>query len=389
MKLRNVWLFTIFSALTTVAPVAAQVTPADSAAVLLGVARSLRAEGRTALANSLLTLIIERYAATPAATEAQQLREGLRNVQDERSGRTELLVWSTSYGLMLGALTPVAFEADSEEAVGFGLLVGGPIGYAAGRAMLGERDLSEGQARAISFGSFWGAWQGFGWANVLDIGEREVCTDFGGGCFRQDPSGETLLRSAIVGSIMGIGTGLYLARKDIPAGTATTVNFGALWGTWYGGALYFLVDGDGSDEDNGLAATLMGGNVGLAAMAVMAPKWQLSRGRARLISISGVAGLLGGLGILLISGAEGQGSILVPLAGSTLGLAAGVGWTRNYDEQMRTRGGDSELSSALHWQNGKLQLALPELTLQSLETRRAGKPAYEPAVRIPLFSAKF
>ena len=388
MKLRNVCLFTIFSALTAVAPLAAQVTQADSAAVLLGVARSLRAEGRTTLANSLLTLIIDRYASTPAAAEAQQLREGLRNVQDEQSGRTELLVWSTSYGLMLGALTPVAFESDSQEAVGFGLLVGGPLGYAAGRAMLGASDVSEGQARAISFGSFWGAWQGFGWASVLDIGEREVCDQFNG-CFRSDPSGETMLRSAIVGSILGIGTGLYLARKDIPAGTATTVNFGALWGTWYGSALYFLLDGEGSDEDNGLAMTLMGGNVGLAAMAVMAPKWQMSRGRARLISISGVAGLLGGLGILMITGADGQGSILVPLAGSTLGLAMGVGWTRNYEERMRTRGGDSEASSALHWQNGKLQLALPELTLQSLETRRAGKPAYQPAVRIPLFSAKF
>src|SRR5688572_26097080 len=85
-------------------PVSAQVSSADSAAVLLGVANRLRAEGRVSLANSLLDLIVQQFPATPAAAEAQRMRLEFRGVAEERSGKTELLVFSTMYGLALGGL---------------------------------------------------------------------------------------------------------------------------------------------------------------------------------------------------------------------------------------------------------------------------------------------
>src|SRR5688572_20237549 len=110
-------------------PARAQVTTADSAAVLLGVANRLRAEGRISLANSLLDLILQQYASTPSAAEAQRLRNEFRGAPDEASGKTQLLVFSTTYGLALGALVPLAFEADDPEVYGLGLIVGGPSGF--------------------------------------------------------------------------------------------------------------------------------------------------------------------------------------------------------------------------------------------------------------------
>ena len=109
-------------------PGTAQITSADSAAVLLGMANRLRAEGRLSLANSLLDLIVQQFPATPAALEAQRLRGEFRGVVKEESGKTELLVFSTAYGLALGGLVPLAFDADDPEIYGIGLISAVPPG---------------------------------------------------------------------------------------------------------------------------------------------------------------------------------------------------------------------------------------------------------------------
>src|SRR5262249_24969140 len=141
--------FTLTAVLLLVAPmkVRAQGSAADSASVLLGVATQLRAEGRTNLANSLLVLIAERWPGTPAATEAERLRGQLRTVVEEKSGKTELLVFTTGYGLGLGLAIPFAIDSDAEaEAYGVGLIAGGPAGYLIGRTVTRSRPVSEGQA---------------------------------------------------------------------------------------------------------------------------------------------------------------------------------------------------------------------------------------------------
>ena len=359
----------------------AQGSAADSAAVLLGVATQLRAEGRTNLAHSLLALVMERWPGTPAAAEAERLRGQLRTVVEERSGKTELLVFSTTYGLALGVAVPGAFGADDPEAYGVGLIAGGPAGYFLGRQITRRRPVSEGQARAISWGTLWGAWQGFGWVQATGLGEEEVC-DFDV-CVTDDPDGETLTRAAIIGSFAGLGTGLYLSRKDIPAGTATTVTFGGLWGTWFGVALNVMID---DESDTGLYYALVGGDVGIVITALLAPSWNLSRSRARLISIAGVAGGLAGAGILLIAQPDGEAAIGVPMATSALGLALGTVWTSNYDERSAPRAPGPEPEALLQWNRG-LSLGMPEPALHMLPTDRRGNRA--PAIAIPLLKATF
>lgn len=349
-------------------PVAAHAqTAADSAGVLLGVATRLKAEGQTQLSRSLLNLILQRYAHTPAAVEAGRLI-ALRASRSDQSGRTELLVFGTTYGLFLGVAVPAAFGANEPEAYGTGLIAGGPAGFLSARGYARSRNITEGQARAISFGGTWGTWQGFGWSEVFDIGNQRPC-EFGGCIDPDEPDDEARLKATILGGLTGIGVGIALSQKNITPGTATTVNFGGLWGSWYGGALAIMMDVE--DGDDALAATLIGGNLGIVAAAFGAPKWKLSRQRARLVSISGVAGMLAGFGMLMIAQPDGSTSIAVPIATSVLGLALGARWTRNMEPE----------------RIGFLEL--PSMQPTVLERIRNGRPERVPALGITLLQARF
>ena len=50
------------------------------------------------------------------------------------------------------------------------------------------------------------------------------------------------MRTMIAGSVVGLGVGALLSKKNITPGTAATVNFGALWGSWFGIATAILAD---------------------------------------------------------------------------------------------------------------------------------------------------
>ena len=82
----------------------------------------------------LLQLVRERYPNTPAAAEANRLLALLQQNRVDESGRTELIVFGTTYGAALGIAIPVAFESDDEEVYGLGLIAGAPLGFLASRA---------------------------------------------------------------------------------------------------------------------------------------------------------------------------------------------------------------------------------------------------------------
>jgi len=349
---------------------AAQETRADTAAVLLRVAEQFQAEGRTALAAALLQAILERYGETPAAEAARRIAAersaAIREVTG--SGRSELLIWGTLYGLWLGAALPAAVGTAEPEAYGAGLLLGGPAGFLAARAYAG-RGLTEGQARAITFGGTWGTWQGFGWREVLDIGN----------------SSEAAFSAALLGGAVGLGVGAALAQdRSITAGTATAVSFGALWGMWYGLVAAILVDVE-DDDDQLLTAALVGGNLGLVATALTAPGWNLSRQRARLINVAGVAGLAAGYGLLLLIQPENDRiAVLVPAFSSAAGLFAGAAWTRNHDRNAGPDGGGGE--ALLEWRDGRWaagELRPVPTVLEGAGGRRV------PGVRLDLLSLRF
>lgn len=363
-------------------PAAAQ-TREDSASVWLDAARQLRLAGQPAAADALLELLRRRFGGTAASQEAERLLAVARaQPEPERAGRVELLVYGTTYGLWLGVALPTIFEADEPEIFGIGLLLGGPAGFLSSKAYVSSHPVTEGQARAITFGGTWGSWQGFGWTEVLDPGGGQQCNEFG--CWEESaPSAEALMAGTVIGGLAGIATGAVLARKPISSGVATTVSFGGLWGTWYGFALGVLLD---LEDDELLAATLVGGDVGLLSMALAAPRWNPTRSRARLVSLGGVVGLLGGLGLdLIIQPDDEKIAVLIPSLTSAGGLLLAA-------RSMKGRSGGGEGSgqpaagSLLDYRAGQLQLGAPAVGLR-LERDRRQRP--RTALYVPLLQAAF
>ena len=364
-------------------------TRADSAAVLLDAARRFENEDRDPVARALYDLILTRFGDTPAAA-ALRARSATGTMPADNSGRTELLVWSTGYGLSLGVALPLALGADEPTVYGLGLIAGAPAGYLAARRYLRDRSISEGQARAITFGGSWGAWQGFGLTQILTSDDCTVYRDdFGNEYCTGDngPSGEEVMSGMILGSLAGVATGAYLARKPIDSGTATTVSFGGLWGTAFGAGIAGLADLE--DEAALLSTVLAAGNAGLLGAAIGQRSWQLSRSRARLISIAGVGGALVGAGTtLLVQTEDEKVAILLPMLGATAGLIAGAVWTRDEDAPRMPGGGDdgAETGALLEWKNGRADMGTPML---SAVRRRDAQGNHGLGVHVPIFSARF
>lgn len=364
----------------------AQATRADSAAVILEAAGRFHAQGREDVATALYEYLLERFGDTVAAGEARRMLASAPGNRSTRSGRVELQVWSTLYGLWLGVAVPTAFGAEGPEPYGVGLLLGGPLGFLTGMGLARSRELTDGQARAITFGGSWGTWQGLGWAQVFDWGEVDYASCGPFGQCPEDKETERQFTAMILGGLAGIGTGALLSRKNIPSGVASTVNFGALWGTWFGVAGGVLAD---AENDALLTTTLLGGNAGLIATALLAPRWDMSVNRARLISIAGVIGGLGGAGIdLIVQPDDEKVGIGIPLAMSVAGLAIGAATTRNYDVRRRPAGSGLD-GALLQYGNGRLSLGtlLPSPVLVPIE--RDGRRTRELAAGITLLHARF
>ncbi len=370
----------------------AQVTAADSAAVLVRTAQRFEAQGDFEVARALYRYVVEHFTQTPAGSSAAERLSAVRSMGTRGSGNTELQVWSTLFGLYLGVAVPGALGADQSEPYGIGLMLGGPTGFFGGRALARSRDLTEGQARAITMGGTWGVWQSLGWRKVFDWGVETYCDvgPFPGEqCYSTEDEFEEDLAATIVGGLAGMAVGYALSGRPISPGVATTVNLGALWGTWFGVAVGQLMDLENGDL---LAATLVGGDAGLVATALLAPGWNVSRNRARTISIAGVIGGLGGAGIdLLTEPSNDKGEIAIPLVASLVGLGIGILSTRGQDADAEAGGrrGAALQGPLLNLAEGRLGLATPIPYPGMLE--RKGKAGLEPTpgVGITLFSATF
>ena len=365
-------------------------SPADSANVLLDAAASFESEDQWEAAEALYRFIAEHFDTTPAAVQAQARFSALNLEGAQGSGSVELRVWGTTFGLWLGVAIPRLLGAETPEPYGAGLLLGGPAGYFGGKALAGSLSLTEGQARAITFGGTWGTWQGFGWAEVLDLGGQEDC--FRGQCFDSGSSDEARLGAMVVGGLTGIAAGALLSRNEISQGVASTVNYGALWGTWFGLATSALLDFD-DDNQKTLTSALIGGNAGLLTTALLAPGWNISRNRARLVSIAGVIGGLGGLGLdLLLQPSDDKALVGIPLATSLLGLGIGVVTTRGTDTELaRADDSLSSLSGALFkLDEGRCGVGFPTPTPTFIRVDApSGRTALRPAASFTLFAARF
>ncbi len=338
---------------------AAQITPADSAAVLVATAASLETQDRLEVARALYEEVVRRYPNTPSAETARARLADLVGLpptagpRDQR-GDTEFRVWSTLYGLWLGVAVPMLADAQGSESYGAGLLLGGPTGYLAGRVF--SRSLSVGRARTISWAGTWGTWQGVGWANALNLGAEAGCESCG-------PGEKEAVATALAGGLAGIVTAGLLSR-DITEGTAAATYLGSLWGTWFGLAGATVLD---LDDEAMWASTLLVGNAGLIGGTLAGSHFDLSFRRAHMISLGGLIGGFGGVGVALITKPENPAAAFaIPLATSLAGLGFGALLTRDGPD---ASGGESSTAFAasgsaspalLSWSDGaQLAVGLP------------------------------
>ena len=343
-------------------PASAQVTRADSATVLLAAAVDFEQQGESDTAEILYRYIADRFDGTPAAETAHAWLDAEGAAQSLGGGETELRVWSTTYGIWLGIAVPAALSADGPEPYGVGLLLGAPGGFFGGRAFSQTRPLSLGQARAITWGGTWGALQGMALANALDFGGGERIIE-GDIMVDEEADEEAVLGTMIIGSAVGIGGGMLAARQEIRPGTATSANLGSLWGSWFGLATSILAD---LKNDPTWATIMLGGNAGLVGGALAGSRLPLSRSRARLISVGGLIGGVGGLGLVLIADVDDEDTAIgVTLAGSVAGLVLGGVLTRGQDAE-EDMSGDAAASGTLpaggalvNWSRGDWSLSAP------------------------------
>ena len=388
--LRRLLLPALFAAALFPHPASAQFTRTDTAAAVLAVAEDFANRGADDIAEALYRHILERYPGTPAAETARTRLEVVTGRQSQAGGEVELKVWSSLYGLWQGVAIPLAMDVDDPEPYGLGLLVGGPAGFLAGRALARSRPVSLGQARAITWGGTWGAIQGWGWARALDFGKGER-NAYSGRLYGEDESTQAAVASMIVGGAAGIAGGLALARREITPGTATSAMLASLWGTWFGFSTAYLADVEG---DGLTAAAMIAGNVGLA-LGAQAGRIPLSRGRARLISVGGLIGAFGGLGLnLLVQPDDDKTAIAIVLTSSIAGLIAGAAGTRD-DRGETDSSEDLEAAASilapgalLNWSDGDWAFSTP-LPTPELETSLRSEGHDGLIWKVPLLKVRF
>jgi hypothetical protein len=372
-------------ALLTARPAAAQQTASDSAHILLQAARLLQFEGHGRTAREVLDRLLLLFPGTPQADTARSMAVRAPEPEATGFGKTGFIIYHTLYGAFLGVAIPAAFGADDPEPYGAGLILGAPLGFFASRAYANGRPLTDGQSGIINFGSFWGTWQGFGWQEVLGIGEKEVCDDFGY-CYDEE-SDTAPWASAVVGGLAGLGAGLLAAKGPVSAGTSSLVFNASLWGTWYGYAAGVLLD-SGSDGDDRLLASLIGGNVGLIAAIPAARAWKPSRTQVRLASAGGLMGGVVGAGVAVLADADDDKAVVGIISGGvTAGLIAGAVLGRDRDQTSAFSGSEGTDYALVNVKDGvRLGVPMPIPTVLRLDTAKGR--ATTPGVRFTLFNAQ-
>jgi hypothetical protein len=376
------WLMLVLGLVLLPPRVTAQ-SRADSAAIVLDAARTLRREGRDEASRQLLLFIRSRYPGTAAAQSADSILAGLPRaaaVPAGATGRTGFILFHTLYGGFLGSAIPAALGADGSGAYGAGLLLGAPAGYFGSRAFARAKITMPGQAGIAMFATTWGTWQGLALQKVLNIGDREVCGN--GFCFR-DESDEATWAAMVIGGISGLTTGWLLASTEIPSGTSTLVSHSAFWGSWFGLALGQVA---GVEDDGALGATLVGGNALMLLAIPAARSWRPTSSRVRLITAAGVAGGIAGFGIDLLVDADDDAAVFgIPLATSAVGLIAGALATRNVRDADDGPAAGLALLTLRDGAQVRLPLPIPAL----LPGDVGGRLRLRPGLRFMLLDADF
>ncbi len=311
-------LITIFVCLLF-SPASVAATEGRTAAHLYETAFRLIVEGDYSQAYDQLNEVIDKYPGTVYARFAEDRKRRLeqlnlpsiRRKKIDQSGRIGTVVFSTLYSTWLGIGTArLADETDNAKSIAAGMMIGAPAGLLTSLVATRNAKLTRGQSALINLSGSWGTWQGLGWAILIS----------------EDDGEKPLISSTMVGGLSGVIATSVLTRKIDPSlGDMAIINYGALWGTWLSLCAGQVAGVEGGNEL--LAWTLIGGNLGMTAMASLSPKIDITPARAHWINLGGVIGTIVASGIVMIiaesdiSESAAFGTLMV---GGIAGLIAGI-----------------------------------------------------------------
>ncbi len=132
--------------------------------------------------------------------------------------------------------------------------------------------------------------------------------------------------------LAALGTAVLLTRERSPSsGDVALTNSGGIWGLVTGGLTLAILEDASATTAQGVL--LAGADAGLLAMALVARKVDMSRGRSLLIDAGGLLGALAGASIPAFANSENGPAIGASgLAGMATGLAIATYVTRDWDE---------------------------------------------------------
>ena len=296
----------------------------SEAAQVYETAFRLIVEGDYGEAYDRFNEVIDKYPDTVYARFAEDRRQRLeqlnlpsiRRKKIDQSGRVGTVVFSTLYSTWLGISTArLADETDNAKTVATGMMIGAPTGLLTSLIVTRNAKLTRGQSALINFSGSWGTWQGWGWAILID----------------EDDDEKSLIRGAMIGGLAGILATTILTRKIDPSlGDMGIINYGALWGTWLSLCAGMVT---GVEDDNELLAwTLIGGNIGAASMALLSSEIDITPARAHWINLGGVIGTIAASGIVMIIAEDDiseEAAFATLMVGSIAGLITGIYNTRH------------------------------------------------------------
>ncbi|MCY3762043.1 MAG: hypothetical protein OXH50_12400 [Gemmatimonadetes bacterium] len=339
------------------------------------------ANGRYGTAYGYLNDLTARYPRTLFAPMAAERKKrlvalGLHRAgrgPGDREGRTGALVYGTLYSTWLGVGTAIVAGADSDQALAAGMMTGAPAGLLATHLLTRGRALSPGQGALVRLGGLWGTWQGFGWTAAS----------------ADEPSERRLTAFSMAGGLAGIAGSSAIARiADLSTGDASLLDFGGLWGTWFGFCLSVMAE---ADDNAVLKSSLTGGNLGLAAMAMLVPRVGLSREQVRLINLGGMAGTFvatGIVGLLALGGNFENATVPMGIitAGGIAGLWSGFAIRRHELSSGAFSRGSAQWSAERGWPAPAPGASFPAASRRSIGE---GPPHGSAAIRAVLMTVRF
>jgi hypothetical protein len=297
----------------------------------------LLARGDIAAARDKLQAIVDARTGHPAEQRAKEILSALSlapvaeppEVEDVRApetptklARAELAFWQTIMGIAVGAELCLALECDSPTAFVGTIVLGSGTGLAI--SLYATKDgLTSGRRGVWNSASTWGYWNGIALAVIAE--EESTGDGF---------DANELALIMLGGQATGYAVGALIATQLEPSGgqvaLANTV------GIWTGVLTLFAMFAFEIDDANAayFKGAVVASDLGLLAGCFLARAFPMSRGRTLLIDAGGVLGMLAGFGTaVLIGGDEVETHVgfASALAGTTLGLAGAVFFTRDWD----------------------------------------------------------